>query len=394
MPNQYGPWATTIDAGGNPELSTFWRRRLTMLAPTSSTSPVLSRRSVLCLGAAGAATMLLPTLRAAVADDKEPSPGSQNPRSARIYFQGAVKLKNGDGKASGIFAVDPETGRCEMVISNGGGFRVSRDGATIAFDKPTERAEIWTYDLATRATARALDDGRDLFPATDGEQAAKGKFYSGRPVWSPDGKQIVGVACRWEDDPKGRRQHITRLVNRDGSGVKRLPLPQTDEVLDWSPDGQWFVTSSSRDKGPDLGYQLYRMRPDGTEQLRLTKGGQSCYARFSPDGRQIVYYHRDFSGPNRDVVELHVMDADGANDHIVLRSEGMNTFNQACWSPDGRRLAVVWFTWALKKDGTKVCGIGEEHKHRIEIMDADGKNRREIKLGDAVARYVCEPDWR
>ena len=67
MSNQYGPWATSINAGGNPQLSTFWRRRLTMLVPASQTSPMLSRRSLLGLGAAGAMTVLLPTLRSTTA---------------------------------------------------------------------------------------------------------------------------------------------------------------------------------------------------------------------------------------------------------------------------------------------------------------------------------------
>ena len=44
MTNPYGPWATAIDAGRNPQLSSFWRQRLTMLVPASQTSPVLSRR--------------------------------------------------------------------------------------------------------------------------------------------------------------------------------------------------------------------------------------------------------------------------------------------------------------------------------------------------------------
>ena len=65
MATQYGPWATLIDAGGNPQLSSFWRRRLTMLVPTSQTSPVLSRQNLLWLGAAAVLMIVLPTFRAA-----------------------------------------------------------------------------------------------------------------------------------------------------------------------------------------------------------------------------------------------------------------------------------------------------------------------------------------
>ena len=73
MTNQYGPWATLIDAGPNPQLSAFWRRRLVMLGPTSQTSPVLSRRNLLWLGAAAVLTSVLPMFHtvAAVAEQRK-----------------------------------------------------------------------------------------------------------------------------------------------------------------------------------------------------------------------------------------------------------------------------------------------------------------------------------
>ncbi len=81
MSNQYGPWATLIDAGGNPQLSAFWRRRLTMLVPTSQSSPVLSRRNLLWLGAAGVLTGVVPTLRSAPALAEEEKPAEQAKKS-------------------------------------------------------------------------------------------------------------------------------------------------------------------------------------------------------------------------------------------------------------------------------------------------------------------------
>ncbi|MGA2797848.1 MAG: hypothetical protein ABSE63_09735 [Thermoguttaceae bacterium] len=53
MANKYGPWATLIDVGGSPQLSAFWKRRMSMLVPASQTSPVLSRRNLSLLAAAG-----------------------------------------------------------------------------------------------------------------------------------------------------------------------------------------------------------------------------------------------------------------------------------------------------------------------------------------------------
>jgi tetratricopeptide (TPR) repeat protein len=77
MTNPYGPWATALDAGRYPQLSAFWRQRLTMLVPASRTSPALSRRNLLALVAAAALVCGLPTFHAApaVAEQEKVSQG-------------------------------------------------------------------------------------------------------------------------------------------------------------------------------------------------------------------------------------------------------------------------------------------------------------------------------
>ena len=76
MTNPYGPWATAINAGQNPQLSAFWRQRLTMLVPTSQTSPVLSRRTLMLLGVSAVLLGVMPTLQSAPAiatEDNSPA---------------------------------------------------------------------------------------------------------------------------------------------------------------------------------------------------------------------------------------------------------------------------------------------------------------------------------
>jgi Spy/CpxP family protein refolding chaperone len=74
-PSRYGPWATTIDVGPNPQLSSFWRRRLTMLVPASRTSPLLSPQNLLWLTVAAAVVIALPTFRnvPALAAEEQPA---------------------------------------------------------------------------------------------------------------------------------------------------------------------------------------------------------------------------------------------------------------------------------------------------------------------------------
>jgi hypothetical protein len=98
MTNPYGPWATLIDAGGNPQLSAFWRRRLTMLVPASQTSPMLSRRNLLWLAMVAALMLFLPTFRSA------PSiAGEEQPTKAEKSSTGSVSVpaKAADKKPAG-----------------------------------------------------------------------------------------------------------------------------------------------------------------------------------------------------------------------------------------------------------------------------------------------------
>jgi len=95
MTNKYGPWATLIDVGGNPQLSAFWKRRLTMLVPASRTSPVLSRRNLSLLAAAGILACLLPTVFFTPVEAQEKKPADEKSQA---------EAKSGGGTAGGSFS--------------------------------------------------------------------------------------------------------------------------------------------------------------------------------------------------------------------------------------------------------------------------------------------------
>jgi hypothetical protein len=87
---------------------------------------------------------------------------------------------------------------------------------------------------------------------------------------------------------------------------------------------------------------------------------------------------------------------DGKTRRVVLGENGLTTADSACWSPDGRHLAVVVFDWQQNAKGEKLIDDPERANYRLVIMSADGKDRRELKLADGtklVAIKHC-PDWR
>ena len=68
----------------------------------------------------------------------------------------------------------------------------------------------------------------------------------------------------------------------------------------------------------------------------------------------------------------------------------------AFWSPDGKQIAVSMVNWELDENGRKVRGRpGSDENPRIEIMNADGTNRRELKLQGAKFVFIgALGDWR
>jgi hypothetical protein len=98
MKNKYGPWATLIDIGGNPQLSAFWKRRLKMLVPASRTSPVLSRRNLSLLTAAGILACILPTVffTPVAAQEKKPSQENDTFPKTGVYITTNSGAESGD----------------------------------------------------------------------------------------------------------------------------------------------------------------------------------------------------------------------------------------------------------------------------------------------------------
>jgi RNA polymerase sigma factor (sigma-70 family) len=266
---------------------------------------------------------------------------------------------------STLLAIDPETGMGSKIADQVWNLRLSPDGKSLVLLRDKE----WV-----------LCDARGT--STPTKLAAR----DGRPIWSPDGKYVAGTSGKLKL-PEDSRVTESWRVTADGKEEVKLPVPNTDFIEDWSPDGKWFLTCSDRHEPRGRGYQLYLISPDGKKEQRLTKDGLNCYGRFSPDGRRIVYLHSE-----RGVSELRVMTVDGKEDKTVLQQQGQTQPDGACWSPDGNRLAVVLIE---RKKDARISP--ENESHRLEIMDADGKNRRELKLTDGNNRKVWRlgpPDWR
>lgn len=104
----------------------------------------------------------------------------------------------------------------------------------------------------------------------------------------------------------------------------RLTSNQANDFgASWSPDGEWIHFISDRDDN----WELYRMRPDGTEVQRLTENNaQDYWMTWSPRGDWILF----ISGRD-ETLELYRMRPDGSQQERLTYLEGREVNHS--WSP-------------------------------------------------------------
>ena len=136
----------------------------------------------------------------------------------------------------------------------------------------------------------------------------------------------------------------------------------------------WLVFSAKNERGD---WDLFLMRPDGTDRRPLTNTRElnEAGARFSPDGKRLLYYRMPKSesvdNNTYGTFELVVADSDGRNP-TVYGSE----FPWASWGPDGEQVAC------LTPKG-------------IQIVDlASRKVARRLARQGAVSQLVWSPDGK
>jgi len=97
-------------------------------------------------------------------------------------------------------------------------------------------------------------DGTQLTQLTDSSE------YDGEPAWSPDSNQIVFVS---------KRSGIYALWVMDASGgnLQQITYSGAAYFPSWSPSGEWIAYSNDQDANGWL--ELYRLRPDGSEEQTL-----------------------------------------------------------------------------------------------------------------------------
>jgi Tol biopolymer transport system component len=197
---------------------------------------------------------------------------------------------------------------------------VSRDGRRLVFSD-LERGHIGMRDL----------DTGEVRPVTEtNEYYGNGWGFMGR--LSPDEGRVAFWWAGFGADAPPYGLKVASLD--DPAGAPRTvytPPPGTMPTrTEWSPDGQWLLTSRRAEDGAQ---QLIRVPVSGGEPRVLKELGWSApYGlAFSPDGRYIAFDFAAREGAaGRDI---HVMAADGSASSAVV-THSANDYLLG-WSPDG-----------------------------------------------------------
>jgi Tol biopolymer transport system component/serine/threonine protein kinase len=232
------------------------------------------------------------------------------------------------------------------------GLALSPDGRTLAFDSDRNgKHHIYTV---------SADGG-------DARQVTTGDVDEFMPHWSPDAKEIAFHAFTRD---LARRLEV---VSSEGGG--RSPVttsPRNQRRPAWSPDGRTLVFDAGGTTANDV-YVVERTGNGWMPPRRLTSGAS---ARWSPDGREILYVRPDGIWATTR--------AGGAGRQLLRVDPGSQpALGNAEWSPagdtvffkryDGEGRTTFWSVPASGGDARLVVRLDRElRSHRPEFA-TDGR---------------------
>ena len=196
-------------------------------------------------------------------------------------------------------------------------------------------------------------------------------------VISPDGNYLAYVA----NEPGRQGQGVWVRQVAAASNTQQLIAPSEGAsygALVFSPDSQHLYYGAMQEgsqppalfRVPVLGGPAVKVLSDGF-------GGGSV--TFSPDGRRLAFIRGEFGRE----LALLVADADGANEHAVLKRSAPDFIGLPAWSPDGKTIACIYGSTELSDGSSPSLGL-------TTIQASDGAERR---VTDARWTDVRQLSW-
>jgi hypothetical protein len=170
------------------------------------------------------------------------------------------------------------------------------------------------------------------------EPGRPGRQQLEQPAWidwlPPDGSKFLVTTA---DGGKGIRV-VERPVTGEASGRELATVPGMGRLDDMSPDGKTLLLSRPN----PLDTTVFSFRLDGVqkEPTPLLQTGEGiAHARFSPDGRWIVYSASPAAGEREGIYRLgtYVQPHPGPGLRTTVTSRG----NYPTWRKDGKEIVYL-----------------------------------------------------
>ncbi|MBN9502094.1 MAG: PD40 domain-containing protein [Armatimonadetes bacterium] len=227
--------------------------------------------------------------------------------------------------------------------------------------------------------------------------------------WSVDGKKIT-----YQTRQAGYPDEQIFTMNADGSNKTLMSTGKGRCTCSYfTPDGKWLYFSSTHERNegaqkpvdmskgyvwmvnPD--FAIYRRSTDpkknAIEPVIKKDGAYLAETTIAPNGKYITFTS-DFEGD----LEIYRADPDGKN--IVRLTDHVGYDGGPFVSWDSKKIVYRADTIATDKDRDDYKALLKEHlvrpsKLEIFIMDADGKNKRQVtNLGCASFAPFLSPDGK
>jgi Tol biopolymer transport system component len=165
---------------------------------------------------------------------------------------------------------------------------------------------------------------------------------------------------------------LTTITLKDTESGKTITTTISSRNMSFADSKIAYVCGSFRLANNDYVNDICTIRPDGSNQTRLTDTNYSVYNSsplFSPDGKKIIFV--------RNSRELYSMNADGSGLTLLDSATGDFTIGITVFSPDGSKIAFI-------KDNPGPIATRARFS-QIYAMNIDGSNKINLTqntLGD------------
>ena len=207
------------------------------------------------------------------------------------------------------------------------------------------------------------------------------------PDFSPDGSRLAFDQLTNEESTE------VYIAKADGSNAKRIALcspPCADRWEPaWSPDGSRLAISTGEGRVTETGPARFGIgvidvnSEEVTQVVEHEKAvGQDRFARWSPDGKRLVFYRAQLKSDGTIQTAIFVVDVDGSNLRRLTPWD-MNA-GDPDWSPNGD--LIVFSTHPLRE-------FELLERSELYTMRPDGSGINALTSNGEDGPRATEPRW-